>query len=249
MQLIGAEGSDSQVESSPHQSDGPESLLEGQADGAEALSQSEAAALGAKLFEDGRPGPAVLVLESAVAQDPDDSASWLALGRAHAEMEDDMQAIACLEAAVRADPHDLHALLALAVSYLNERMDTRALRCIKAWVECNPAMAAAGVRSSVEAASGGGLASGLPAGRGVEGRRAAFDELLDLMRQVEAAAPEDPEVLGLLGVVFNLTRQHDAAESVLRRAVKQAPSDYVLWNRLGATINNSGRPADAIPAF
>jgi len=49
------------------------------------------------MYDAGRPGQAVLALESAVAMDPEDASAWVALGRAHADMEDDVQAIACLE--------------------------------------------------------------------------------------------------------------------------------------------------------
>ena len=48
---------------------------------------------------------AVLALEAAVQQQPEDSIAWQTLGQAHADSDDDQQAIASLRRAVSSDPH------------------------------------------------------------------------------------------------------------------------------------------------
>jgi peroxin-5 len=58
-----------------------------------------------------------------------------------------------------------------------------------------------------------------------------------------------PELEEALGVVYNVSRDYDAAVSSFRNALKQHPNDYSLWNKLGATLANSNQSEQALEAY
>ena len=54
-----------------------------------------------------------------------------------------------------------------------------------------------------------------------------------------------------MGVVYNVSRDYDAAIDVLQQSCALRPQDYQLWNKLGATLANSGtdRSEEALSAY
>ncbi|EWM20982.1 peroxisomal targeting signal 1 receptor, partial [Nannochloropsis gaditana] len=155
-----------------------------------------------------------------------------------AENDEDKRAIACLERAVDQDPHSLPALLALGVSYVNELDSVRALQNLKAWVEHNPKYQ--GLEIRVDEYSDGSL----------------MDEVTQLMLQAQdwdraTCGPEgqDADVEVVLGVLYNVSHDYDSAAAAFRQALVARPSDYSLWNKLGATLANSQRSDEALPAY
>ena len=69
------------------------------------------------------------------------------------------------------------------------------------------------------------------------------------MELLHLQAPKDADIHVALGVLFNLARQYDAAVASLRAALALQPSDYALWNKLGATLANSAHSSEAISAY
>jgi peroxin-5 len=193
--------------------------------------QTENFQRGVAFFESGHLDDAILAFEAEVQQHPENSEAWRLLGECHAENDEDKSAIVCLERAVEEDPYNLSALLALGVSNVNELNPQGALKTLKAWVQHNPKFH--GLEIQVDEYSDGSL----------------MDEVMQLMLQARAHDPADSDVQVVLGVLYNVSKDYDAAVGSFRVAAGDRPSEYSLWNKLGATLANSSRSAEAIPAY
>ena len=64
-----------------------------------------------------------------------------------------------------------------------------------------------------------------------------------------ARNPLDADVFTALGVVQNINRDYDAAIKALGAACRLRPNSYSNWNKLGATLANSGKSEEAIVAY
>lgn len=195
------------------------------------LSSSENFERGVQLFNAGQLQEAILAFEAEVQQHPENSEAWRLLGECHAENDEDKSAIVCLERAVEEDPYNLNALLALGVSHVNELNPQGALKTLKAWVQHNPKFH--GLEIQVDEYSDGSL----------------MDEVMQLMLQAQQFDPQDTDVHVVLGVLYNVSRDYDAAALNFRQAAEAHPNEYTTWNKLGATLANSSRSSEAIPAY
>merc|ERR1712151_489308 len=75
------------------------------------------------------------------------------------------------------------------------------------------------------------------------------DEVMQLMLQAEKHSGGDPGVQEVLGVLYNVSNDYDHAVEAFKTAISRKPDDYALWNKLGATLANSERSKQAMPAY
>ncbi|KAI8876568.1 TPR-like protein [Backusella circina FSU 941] len=179
---------------------------------------------------------AALAFEAAVQLDPEDSQAWMNLGNSHAQNEKEIPAIRALERAVAIDSENLDALMSLSVSYTNESYDQAAYLTLERWI--------IGKYPSI--------LKGQPFPEKVspfELQMRTINFFLTIARQAPDAESMDPDVQVGLGVLFYGSGDLDKAADCFISALKSRPNDYLLWNRMGATLANQGRGEEAIDAY
>ncbi|KAL7420671.1 hypothetical protein Q5752_004622 [Cryptotrichosporon argae] len=181
----------------------------------------------------------VLELEAAVRQTPQEASAWLVLGLKQQENEREDAAILALSKAVQLDPENEDAHLALAVSYTNEGEKEAANTVLERWIELRQASMRGGKSGETGAIGDPGVQASSSQG--------LVDRLVDMAR----ARPDnvDPNVQIALGVLFNASEDYTKAEDCFLAALSVRPNDWLLYNRLGATLANGGRPKDAIEYY
>ena len=205
---------------------------------------------GVRLMEEGgNLSLAALAFEAAVQKNPDHVEAWVNLGSAQAQNEKEEAAIRALEHALTLDPNNLAALMGLAVSYTNEGYDSTAYRTLERWLSVKyPNIIAPQDLSSA-------------AEMGFTDRAQLHDKVTNLFIQAAQLSPGgehmDPDVQVGLGVLFYGAEEYDKAVDCFSAALassEQGTSNeqgqlHLLWNRLGATLANSGRSEEAIAAY
>lgn len=176
-----------------------------------------------------------------MSRNPTNSAAWQYLGQAHAENDKDGQAIISLEKAVEVDPQNLDALAALAVSYTNDFNREKALDVLETWLRRNEAYTHIPPPPQTREAEGDFYAEAW-------GRHARVADMFLEAAQLRPNDP-DPEVQTALGLLYNLSYEYERAVDCFKAALTKRPSDYRLWNKLGATLANSNRSEEALGAY
>ncbi|KAK3513429.1 hypothetical protein QTP70_014256 [Hemibagrus guttatus] len=194
---------------------------------------------------------AVQLLEAAILQDSQDSEAWQVLGTTQAENENEQAAIVCLQRCLELHPNNLSALMALAVSLTNAGRQQEACEALHRWITHNPTYThLLQERSALDG-------SPLPQRRGSNISPtptlgcSQLVEVLELYQEAVQQNPGcvDPDLQTGLGVLFNLSSEFDKAVDAFNAALSVRPEDYLLWNRLGATLANGDRSEEAVEAY
>ncbi|KAM3444460.1 hypothetical protein NHJ13734_001427 [Beauveria thailandica] len=199
--------------------------------------------------EGGNLSLAALAFEAAVQQNPEHVEAWVYLGSAQAQNEKETAAIRALEQALKHDPNNLDALMGLAVSYTNEGYDSTAYRTLERWlsVKYPTVLDPKDIHP--------------PADMGFTDRQILHEKVTDLFIKAAQLSPDgehmDPDVQVGLGVLFYGAEEYDKAVDCFQSALhsselgttNQQEQLHLLWNRLGATLANSGRSEEAIAAY
>ncbi|KAI1390280.1 TPR-like protein [Hypoxylon trugodes] len=199
--------------------------------------------------EGGNLSLAALAFEAAAHKDPTHVEAWVQLGMAQAQNEKETAAIRALEQAKKLDPNNAPALMTLAVSYTNEGYDSIAYRTLERWLSIRyPSIISPNDVSSA-------------AELGFTERQRLHDRVTELFINAARLSPDgehmDPDVQVGLGVLFYGAEEYDKAVDCFSAALastelgasNQQGQVHLLWNRLGATLANSGKSEEAIAAY
>lgn len=201
------------------------------------------------LNEGGNLSLAALAFEAAVQRDPQHVQAWCQLGSAQAQNEKESPAIRALEQAIKLDPKNLSALMGLAISYTNEGYDSTAYHTLERWVSTK----------YPQIISPNNLTP--PSDFGFTDRHILHDKVTGQFIRAAQLSPDgehmDPDVQVGLGVLFYGAEEYDKAVDCFEAALASTESGttnepqqaHLLWNRLGATLANSGRSEEAIAAY
>ncbi|PWZ02043.1 TPR-like protein [Testicularia cyperi] len=200
----------------------------------------------------------VLEKEAAVQQDPENASAWYDLGVKQQENEREVQAIAALQKALQLDSTYKEAWLALAVSYTNENDRTAAYDAIERWIDRNEKYAEITSKLNAELLSqtstdqrdrSDSVSSHSTSSSIVEKHSRLTNLLIAMARHGGERGEVDADVQVALGVLFNSSEDYDKAVDCFSTALSVRPTDWLLYNRLGATLSNSGRSAEAIAYY
>ncbi|XP_058258980.1 PEX5-related protein isoform X3 [Hemibagrus wyckioides] len=189
---------------------------------------------------------AVLLLEAAILQDPQDSEAWQVLGTTQAENENEQAAIVSLQRCLELHPNNLQALMALAVSLTNTGMKQEACEALLGWLRHNP-------KYKHHLKNRNNL-QGSPSSRHLSSAPTTCSLLTEVKELFLEAAQQNPDTIDPdlqtgLGVLYNLSSEFNKAVEAFNSALSVRPEDYLLWNRLGATLANGDRSEEAVEAY
>ena len=203
------------------------------------LAHPDALQMGQQLMARGQLGQAALALEAAVqsfqaSKDaPAEAEAWINLGCALAEDEKDQEAISALTHGVKIDPRNLRGLMALSVALTNESHTLQAYLTLERYI----------------LTSHPDLQPSIPVPNRISSY-ALHERVSEIyLKCVRASNKVDPDIQMGLGVLFYLAGEYDKSIDCFETVVRIRPDDYLAWNRLGATMANSGQCTCSFPWF
>ncbi|XP_047442081.1 PEX5-related protein isoform X2 [Mugil cephalus] len=206
---------------------------------------------GLKKSREGDLPNAVLLLEAAVLQDPHDSEAWQVLGTTQAENENEQAAIVSLQRCLELHPNNLPALMALAVSLTNTGMRHDACEALLRWMRHNPKYKNLLKSKSHLMGSPNSQRRMSQAPNTGRPESSLLPEVKELFLEAVQHNSDsvDPDLQTGLGVLYNLSGEFNKAVEAFNTALSVRPEDYLLWNRLGATLANGDRSEEAVEAY
>lgn len=183
----------------------------------------------------------VLELEAAVQRGPTNATAWYELGVKQQENEREHKAIQALRCAVHLDPTHLPTWIALAVSYTNDNNRTGAYNAINEWVQRNSKYRDAIDKYRAEFPDD-------PNASSTERFTQLIQCLITIARD-DMSEEIDADIQIALAVLLNTNEDYEKAQDCFRTALAVRPDDWLLYNRVGATMANSGHADEALQYY
>ncbi|KAH7911999.1 hypothetical protein BJ138DRAFT_851603 [Hygrophoropsis aurantiaca] len=183
----------------------------------------------------------VLELEAAVQRDPNNAAAWFELGVKQQESEREAKAIQALQRAIALDPMHLSTWLALAVSHTNDSNRTETYNAIREWAIRNEKYTST-VKLFMPDTT---IDSTGPTAND-------FNHLVNCLVAMARNADQngvDADVQVALAVLLNTTEDYPKAQDCFMTALAVRPDDWLLYNRVGATMANNGQAEEALQYY
>ncbi|KAJ4001589.1 hypothetical protein F5050DRAFT_1683192 [Lentinula boryana] len=183
----------------------------------------------------------VLELEAAIQKDMSDASAWFELGVKQQEHERETQALRALTRATELDPSYLPGWLALAVSFTNDGRRLEAYEAIREWVLRNDNHRDILQQHLFQNPDSENATT-----------QEKFNQLIQClitMAQQSAVGQIDADIQIALAVLFNSNEDYGKAQDCFRAALSVRPDDWQLYNRVGATMANSGRAGEALEYY
>ncbi|KAJ7072152.1 hypothetical protein C8F01DRAFT_1102757 [Mycena amicta] len=183
----------------------------------------------------------VLELEASVQRNMTDAHAWYDLGVKQQANEREQQALQALRRAVELDPTHLPSWLALAVSHTNNGDRAETADAIRHWVDGNERYRDAVTQfrannpDSVDAP--------------IQERYGRLIQCLIVMARSDTSGQIDADIQIALAVLLNSNEDYEKAQDCFRTALAVRPDDWLLYNRVGATMANSGRAEEALQYY
>ena len=167
--------------------------------------------------------------EREVKANPRDAKSWYELGVTQQENEKEVQAIAALSKAIELDPTLSEAYLGLSISFTNESDKLAAVNAIKNWIKYK-------YNNDYDLNKQNDNGD-------------VIETLCNIVKNDAMVNIIDADVQVALGVMFSLNEEYDKGIDCFHTALTVKPHDWLLLNRLGATLANSGQSHSSLEFY
>ncbi|TFK26528.1 TPR-like protein [Coprinopsis marcescibilis] len=183
----------------------------------------------------------VLELEAAVQRDLSNAGVWYELGVRQQACEREHKALQALQRAVELDPSLLPARLALAISYTNDNNRQGTYEAVSEWVNRNSKYA--------DAVRHFDATQPIRANASSNEKFSRLIQCLITMARSDMSGDVDADIQIALAVLLNTNEEYEKAQDCFRAALAVRPEDCLLYNRVGATMANSGRAEEALQYY
>ncbi|KAH9485130.1 Peroxisomal targeting signal receptor [Psilocybe cubensis] len=183
----------------------------------------------------------VLELEACVLRNMQDASAWYELGVKQQENEREHKALQALRRAVELDPTHLPAWLALGISSTNDNDRQGTYDAINEWVSRNEQYQDAVAQFRAQASN--------PQDLTLAEKYSQLIQCLITMARSNTSGEIDADIQIALAVLLNTNEEYGKAQDCFRTALAVRPDDWLLYNRVGATMANSGRAEEALDYY
>lgn len=210
---------------------------------------------GQRLIQSGAPlSEAALAFEAACRSDEARAEYWRMLGETQAADEKEQLAIKAFQKAVgcQDESNGQSSWMSLAICWVNEAQEIRAMAILERWLkDAYPAIAQKSDFNSQDPENLHNPWSRHSAivEKFLQAARAGPEIRQGVGKEIVRSQVVDVDVQVGLGVLFYSNSEYDRAKDCFEAALGVNPNDFLLWNRLGATLANGGKPEEAIGAY